>query len=213
MNTKITNGVLVVLVVLALAVGIVAYFHLPDQIASHWNIRGEADDYLPKFWGVFLFPILMAGLFVLYLMIPKIDPLRANIQSFRSYYNGFWILLFAFFFYIFGLMLAWNFGHRFDFTAAMIPAVAALWYGIGMLLEKSRRNWFVGIRTPWTLSSDRVWEKTHKLGGALFKLAGGFALAGFLFDDGMVITAIIAIPAAAIAVITIVYSYMEYRKQ
>ncbi len=89
----------------------VVYPYLPDRIASHWNIKGEVDGYAGKFWGVFLFPILMAVIFIFYLIIPKIDPLKANIESFRKYYNAFWLMLFIFFIYIFALTLAWNFGY------------------------------------------------------------------------------------------------------
>ena len=213
MSPRITGGILLLLVLLSAVIGAVAYPALPDQIASHWNAAGEADGAMPKFWGVFLFPALMGVLLIAYVAIPKIDPLRANIESFRTYYDKLWVAMFLFFFYIFGLMLAWNFGYRFNFTALMIPAMAFLWYSLGVLLEKSRRNWFVGIRTPWTLSSDAVWEKTHTLGGKLFRVAAMLGLAGFFFRDPNYAIALVAIPAAAIAAITIVYSYAAYRRE
>ena len=81
---------------------------------------------------------------------------------------------------------------------------------IGFLLENAKRNWFVGIRTPWTLSSERVWEKTHKIGGKLFKLAGIASFAGFFFQDYALY--FILIPVFAVAIYSFVYSYFEYQR-
>jgi len=213
MKNPFTNLLLFSLIVAAFAAGVFAYPHLPNRIASHWNASGEADGYMSRFWGVFLMPLVMAGLFLLYLVIPRIDPLKENIESFRKYYNGFWFVISAFFLYIFALTLAWNLGYRFDFTAFMVPAIAGFWWFLGLLLEKSKRNWFVGIRTPWTLSSDAVWEKTHKLGGRLFKAAGIVSLAGIFISGGAAVFMVIALSAFTIAIVTVVYSYVEYTKQ
>ncbi len=208
---KVTNIILLLLIAIALVVGVIFYPQLPDQVASHWNAAGEVNGYMTKFWGVFFLPILLAGLFLIYWIVPRIDPQKSNIQSFRKYYNYFWIVGFLFLLYIFGLQIAWNLGTRFNFSTAIIPAMVVLWYFVGIVIEKSKRNWFVGIRTPWTLSSDVVWEKTHKLGGKLFKLAALISLLGLLFPSGIAMLLIIA-PVVIIAIITIVYSYVEYRK-
>ena len=213
MNNKTTHIVLGVMLVVAVFASAYAYTVLPDRVASHWNASGVADGYMGKFWGMFLLPLIMVGVFLLYLVIPKIDPMKANIESFRGYYNGFWVALFAFFLYIHKLTLAWNLGYRFNFATFMVPALAVLWFFIGIFLEHSKRNWFVGIRTPWTLSSDVVWNKTHALGGKLFKLAAVVSLAGLVVPGEVAILAFVAAPAFAIALVTIVYSYIVYRQE
>jgi uncharacterized membrane protein len=86
-----------------------------------------------------------------------------------------------------------------------------LFYYVGVVCEHSKRNWFIGIRTPWTLSSDRVWEKTHKIGGRLFKAAGVVALIGVFFQRHAVW--FILIPVLSVAVYTILYSYLEYQRE
>ncbi|MEM2728714.1 MAG: SdpI family protein, partial [Candidatus Bathyarchaeia archaeon] len=86
-----------------------------------------------------------------------------------------------------------------------------LFFYIGILCENSRRNWFIGIRTPWTLSSDRVWEKTHRLGGKLFKAAGVIAMLGALIQEHAFI--LILAPIIFAAAYTIIYSYVEYQKE
>jgi uncharacterized membrane protein len=102
-------------------------------------------------------------------------------------------------------------GYVFDFTLAFIPAIAVLWFCMGVLLAHTKRNWFVGIRTPWTLSSDIVWNKTHKLGGLLFKVTALMTLFGLFFGRPALLFFII-IPLILIVIITSVYSYVEYRK-
>ena len=95
-------------------------------------------------------------------------------------------------------------------TYLLVPALAALYYFIGVLVENAKRNWFVGIRTPWTLSSDRVWNRTHKLGGRLFKAAAIITLVGLLFEPYSFWFAIV--PVLLVALYLVVFSYMEYKK-
>ena len=90
-------------------------------------------------------------------------------------------------------------------------SIGLLFFYIGVLCENSKRNWFVGIRTPWTLSSDKVWDKTHKLGGKLFKIAGIIALIGIFFQNYVVY--FILIPTFSVSIYLIVYSYVEFRKE
>ncbi|PIR69187.1 MAG: hypothetical protein COU47_03725 [Candidatus Niyogibacteria bacterium CG10_big_fil_rev_8_21_14_0_10_46_36] len=213
MNTKTTTLLCFAIIGVAVITGAFAYPYLPAEVASHWNARGVADDYMPKFWGIFLMPIVMFVLLAVYRIVPAIDPLRKNIESFRSYYNLFWLVLFLFFFAIFLLIVIWNLGYMFSFTLFIIPPIAALFYAIGAVLEHTKRNWFMGIRTPWTLSDDTVWEKTHKLAGRLFKIGGLFALTGLIIRDSAFALGAIIVPAMAIALISVVYSYIVYRQK
>jgi uncharacterized membrane protein len=153
------------LVLVSIASGILLYPKMPERIASHWNVQGEADGYGSKASGVFLLPALSAILLFFFLIIPKIDPLGKNIESFRRYYDGFVLSFTGFMSYFYLLTLLWNLGFRFDMSQALSPAFAMLFYYLGILTENATRNWFVGIRTPWTMSSDAVWDKTHIIGG------------------------------------------------
>ncbi len=78
-------------------------------------------------------------------------------------------------------------------------------------MEKAKRNWFIGIRTPWTLNSDAVWDKTHRIGGRLFKAAGIVALLGVFFPNHAIL--LILVPAILVASFTIIYSYFEYQRE
>jgi len=211
MNTKNTNVIILALIVVAFVVGFIFYPQLPEKVASHWNSAGEPNGFMNRFWGTFLMPIVMVGLFLLYFIIPKIDPLKSNIESFRKYYNVLWIFMFAFFLYVFAITIVWNLGFEFNFLFAMVPAIAVLWFFLGVFLKKIKRNWFMGIRTPWTMSNDIVWDKTHKLGGTLFEISALISLSALFLKSEMVIFAVI-VPAILVAIITVVYSYFEYKK-
>jgi uncharacterized membrane protein len=184
---------------------------MPEKIASHWNAQGQVNGYMSKFWGLFLMPIISVGLLLLFMIIPKIDPLKENIQEFRKYYDGFVILVIVFLFYVYLLTIFWNIGLRFNVIALLSPAFAILFYYCGILIENAKRNWFIGIRTPWTLSSEKVWDKTHKIGGKLFKIAGIIALAAIFFQSFALF--FIIVPVIMIAIYTVVYSYFEYQKE
>jgi len=184
---------------------------MPIDMASHWNAQGQVDGYVSKFWGLFLLPIISLGLFFLFILIPKIDPLKANIEKFRKYFDGFVVLIILFLFYLYLLTIFWNFGVQFSMNQVLPPAFGILFFYCGILIEKAKRNWFIGIRTPWTLSNEKVWDKTHFIGGRLFKAAGLVALLGVFFQNHAILFVIV--PVILVSLFTIVYSYFEYQKE
>jgi uncharacterized membrane protein len=200
----------VALIILLFAVSAFFYPQLPERLASHWNAAGEADGYTSKFWGLFLLPVIALGLSFLLVLIPRLDPLKANVARFQSYYYGFIIVFLLFFFYLHLLTIVYNLGYPFNMTLFLIPAFAIMFYFMGMMVGKSKRNYFIGIRTPWTLASDTVWDKTHALGGKLFKLAAVFSLIGLFF--GPYAIWFLLAPVLLATVIVVVYSYLAYRQ-
>jgi len=199
------------IVLLSFAIGIYVFPEMPEKIASHWNAQGEVDGYMSKFWGIFLMPFISVGLFLLFMIIPRIDPRKSNIEKFRKYYDNFILLIFVFLFYIYLLTIFWNMGFRFNMITLLSPAFAILFYYSGVLIENSKMNWFIGIRTPWTLSSEKVWDKTHKMGGKLFKIAGIIAIGGILFQNYAIF--FIIVPILLAAIYSVVFSYIEYQKE
>jgi len=210
MNNKKTNLIIISIIVLSFLSALYLYPQLPDRVASHWNAQGQIDGYMPKFWGVFLMPAITLAIFLLFLLIPIIDPLKKNIDKFRNYFNWLIILIVVFLLYVYSLTVFWNLGYRFNMTLFMTPAVGLLFFYIGVILKHAERNWFIGIRTPWTLSSDVVWKKTHQLGAKLFKVAGIIAILGIFFAENALWFAII--PAIASSLFLLVYSYFEHKK-
>jgi uncharacterized membrane protein len=198
------------IIVLSFAIGAYLYPYMPDQMAGHWNAAGQADGYISKFWGLFLMPLISLAMAALFAVIPRIDPLKANIRKFRSYFNGFIVMMMLFLFYLYVLTLLWSAGYMFDMTRMLIPAFAALFYYCGVLIDHAKMNWFIGIRTPWTMSSEVVWNKTHKVGGKLFKLSGEITLIGVFLPGWAIWFALV--PVVLTAIYVFVYSYLEFKK-
>jgi len=199
------------LVLISIASGVLLYPKMPENIASHWNMNGEADGYSSKAAGVFLLPALSALLLFFFLIIPKIDPLGKNIESFRNYYDGFILSFTGFMSYLYLLTILWNAGYRFNMSQALSPAFGMLFFYLGILTENAKRNWFIGIRTPWTLSSDAVWDKTHRIGGKLFKAAGIISLLGAFIPQYAIL--LVLVPVISVSAYSFVYSYVEYSRQ
>lgn len=211
MRSSKSRIIIAVIVLLSFAVGGYFYPLMPERMASHWNAQGQVDGYMSKFWGLFLMPLISAGLSVLLVLIPKIDPLKANIALFKKYYYRFVVLVLLFLFYIYLLTIIWNSGVKLNMMQLLAPAFGILFYYCGSLIEKAKRNWFIGIRTPWTLSNEKVWDKTHLIGGKLFKVAGVSALLGIFFPNYAIL--FILVPVLLVALTTIIYSYFEYQNE
>jgi len=213
MSTKTTSIITLALIALALLAGAVLWNQLPDQMASHWNVNDQVDGYTSKLLGVFLMPLITLGMFALFLVVPNIDPLKANIAKFRESFNLFIVLIVAFMLYIHGLTLAWSLGHQdFKMSGAILPFIGILFIAIGFMLRKAKRNFFIGIRTPWTLSSDNVWDKTHQLGSILFMVSGAFAIIGGVFG-GMAAFWLMFVSLIGSSLFLVVYSYFLYRAE
>ena len=169
-------------VVLAVILAFSVYSILPASVPTHWNADGVADGWGDSWEGAFIFPIMMAAILLLFVVIPKLIVFEKNFKDFEKQY---WILAFViqmFFFLFYIMTLLPNFGYEFNFSQILVLPMAMLFISIGILLPSFKRNFFVGIRTPWTLADDKVWKKTHKLGGKLFILAGFAGLVSILYS-------------------------------
>ena len=208
---KKVEAIIIGLVLISFMVSLYFYPLMPEKIAIHWNLQGQVDGYASKFPGLFILPSLFVGIALLLITIPKVDPLKENIEKFRKYYDGFIILFSAFMVFIHLYVISWNIGIRISPNIVLPLGFGILFFYCGILCENAKRNWFIGIRTPWTLSSERVWEKTHKIGGRLFKACGIISIVGLLFPSHA--TYFILIPVMFAAAFLIVFSYLEYQKE
>jgi uncharacterized membrane protein len=213
MSTRNTVIVSLIIIVVAIALSAAVYPRLPAEMASHWGADDQVNGTISRFWGAFLVPLMSVGMLGLFLLIPMIDPMRANIASFRRIFNVFIVLLMAFMLYIHVLTLLWNLGvQTFRMSTALLPALGLIFILAGVMMRQSKRNFFIGIRTPWTLSSDRVWERTHRLGAVLFIASGVVALLAAFFPGPAAFWLVIG-PVMASTLIVVVYSYMLWREE
>ncbi len=206
-----TYAIILGIIIVSFAIGAYFYPYLPERMASHWNIRGDVDDTMSRFWGAFLMPIISVGLLALFIVIPKIDPKRGNIERFRGSFNAFLIALFGFLFYLYVLTILWNIGYAFSLPRFLAPAFAVLWWVAGRLIGVAEQNWTIGIRTPWTMSSESVWKQTHVVGGRLFKIAAILSCVGIIFPAYALW--FVMVPVLASALGAVVYSYVLYRRE
>ncbi len=212
MNTKLTTTLSIIIILISVIAGVLVYAQMPDQMASHWGTNDQVDGYMGKFWGVFMMPLVSLGLLALFLVIPNLDPLKENIAEFREAFNLFILIIMFFFIYIWALTIFWNLGFTsFNMSVAILPAMGLLFLFIGFMLRKAKRNWFIGIRTPWTLSSDAVWDEIHRLGAILFIVSGILAMLGGFFGEYAVW--FILVPVLGTSLFLVVYSYILYQRE
>jgi len=190
--------------------GAYIYPSMPETMATHWDADGNVNGYSTRPVGVFLIPAITFGIYILMLAIPHIAVYRKNIESFKQYYFYMIAGIVIFLAVVQSAMLAANMGYAFDMSYIIMPTIAVLFYGIGIILEKTRRNFFIGIRTPWTLSSDAVWEKTNRIGSKMFRVFGVLAVLSLFVPGGLMFF----IVAVFIGVVYLfLYSYLEYKKE
>jgi uncharacterized membrane protein len=200
----------VVLVCVQFLVAFYLYPQMPERVAIHWGMSGDADGYGSRFLGLFLIPIFSVLFLPFMLALPRLDP-SGGIERFRGGFDWFVFGFMAYMAYVYGLSVAWNLGWRFSFMRMLAQAVGLLFVGIGVLLRGARLNWFMGIRTPWTLMSEEVWDRTHEVGSRLFLVSGGLAALGAL-TDGWLALALIVAPVMVSAVYLVYFSQREYQR-
>jgi immunity protein, SdpI family len=201
-----------VVAALAVAVSIWAYPQLPPTVATHWSLRGQADGFSSRTVAVAIIPaviLLMTGLFN---VLPRLDPRRENYAKFIGTY---WLIantVIAFMLVAHGMIIASGLGYSVKIDRLMPIGIGLLLIVLGNYLTRVEPNWFVGIRTPWTLSSDNVWRKTHRTGGWLM-VVGGFVVAACAFLPHGAFLPLFVGAIVIIAVIPIVQSYVLWRRE
>lgn len=169
------------LIVAAVAYSLVVYPSLPDRVPTHWNFRGEIDGWSSPPLAAFLMPGTMAGLFGLLFILPWLSPRNFTVDTFRETYNYVMVIVTALMGYMHVIILQAGLHQKIDVSKALVGGLMLFFALIGNVLGKVRRNFWMGVRTPWTLASETVWIATHRFAARLF-VGGGLlgALAAWL---------------------------------
>lgn len=202
----------ILLVIIAILTSFYFYANFPEQVATHWNFEGQVDGYSSRAVGAFSIPLLMLGLYIMFLALPYIDPKKERYEEFSKVYHIFKGLIIGFMLVLYMATDLANLGYPIDIGIVVPTMIGILFIIMGYYMGKIKPNWFMGIRTPWTLSSENVWHKTHQVGGWLFAGLGVVMLLTPLLPR------IAIIPVFFIAIIITVvgsftYSYFIYRKE
>lgn len=190
---------------------VVLWDKLPSSLPTHWGLNGEIDKWSSKSATFLLTNGLLIGVFLLFQILPKIDPRKRNYKKFSKPYLR---ILYSIMFLMFGISMGTLFmgmGHDFEMTKVITFILGIMFILIGKSMPHCEPNFFVGIRTPWTLSNDEVWEKTHRMGGNVYMLAGLLTLLSTYLPTNYTVLIIITIILIA-SLIPVVYSYVIYKK-
>ena len=183
----------------------------PERLPVHWGLSGEVDRYGGRFEGLLALPMTALGVYLLLRYLPRLDPGHANYALFSGAYALIRLAVLGVIAALYGLVLITAWGRSVDVVGLVPALVGGLLVVMGSVLGKVRPNWFVGIRTPWTLSSKLAWTKTHRLGGWLL-IADGLALiivAGVL-RPAWAPGAVAAVLIGSVLLLS-VYSYLVWR--
>ena len=199
----------ILLIAAVLAATAVVYSHLPGMVPTHWDARGNVNGWEAK-WTLFLInPAIMAGTLLLFAALPWLSPRQFEVDSFRSTYLYIMVVILAMLAYVHALLLAAGLSAGLDMNRAIMGGVSLLIALLGNVLGKVRRNFYVGVRTPWTIANEQVWNSTHRLAAKTF-FAGG--LMGFL---SVLLHGPFWLPVAIIiaaALIPVIYSLVFYKQ-
>jgi uncharacterized membrane protein len=199
-----------VLVLLSFALAAALYSRLPQPVPLHWDAHGRANGFMAKPLGAFILPLITLGSYLLLTVLPRISPRGYGIDRFARVFELLKATITAFLFLVTALGLLAAAGAPVPIARVVPAAVGLLLVVLGNFMGKVTRNFFVGIRTPWTLASDEVWLRTHRLGGKMLVLGGVALLISALLGGGFLLAGVAAVILAAL--VPIVYSYLLYRR-
>ncbi|MFA6215125.1 MAG: SdpI family protein [Patescibacteria group bacterium] len=206
-----TEFIPVILIILSVFASFYFYANFPEKVPTHWNYRGQIDGWSGKGFAAFFFPGLIFGLYLLFLGLPYLDPKKEHYLEFAKVYHIFKNFFIGFMVAIYFYTGLAGLGYELPVNVVVPTIVGLLFLILGNYMGKIKSNWFMGIRTPWTLSNEQVWNKTHRLGGKLFMLMGLFMIFGSFLPAELFWYSFIA-GITIVSLFPMIYSYLLYKK-
>lgn len=201
----------ILLTAVSLMLSLAVFPALPGQIPAHWNVHGTIDRYAPKF-TIFLFPAVIFLITVLFQIMRRTDPDSENYDKFQKEYHRYTFVIGFVFFIVQIMTIAAAFKIDFDVNLIFCLGIGSLFVFLGNLLPKTKHNYFIGIRTPWTLADEQNWFRTHRLTGKIWVLGGLAVALTALAHESFQVPVFLTV--LTVMVITpFAYSYAEFRKK
>lgn len=201
-----------VLVIISVVASAIVYPRLPDHIPTHWSVQGQATGSGPRWLVVGLFPALLVAMWGILRFLPAIDPRRENYVKFQGTYDLLVNAALTVALLVHGVAIAIALGAPFSLVRLMPIVAGAMFVVLGNALPRARPNWWFGVRTPWTLSNDRVWERTNRVGGCGLVVFGLVIAFGALLPEDIAFKAMVVL-GAILALSIVVYSYIVWRQE
>ncbi len=210
MNKKVTWSIKIILLLAMVGAGWLLYPSLPEKFPTHWNYQGQIDGYSTKDFGVWLIPGITLLMMLLFPLFRKMDPKSKRFLEFEKPWEMVQLGLIVYMAYIYFVMLYIIFHPAVSMNPFMMAGIGVLFILIGNYLGKVRQNYTIGIRVPWTIDNEEVWNRTHRLGGWCFVISGMVFLLNAYFNWQTIWVFVGALLLAA--VVPIVYSYVIFRQ-
>ncbi|MGA2298491.1 MAG: SdpI family protein [FCB group bacterium] len=186
--------------------------NFPARVPTHWNISNQIDSYSPKEIGLFLIPGMNVLMYILFLAIPRLDPRRENFKLFGTTYKILRISISALMLLLFVVIVLISLGMKLNVGQIVIYGTILLFLIIGNFMGNIRRNYFAGVRTPWTLHSEEVWRLTHRISGKVWVATSVLMLIISLIIDFKILAYVYFVYIAVIMLVPILYSYFIFKK-
>ena len=200
-----------IVVALAVILAIVGILIMPDTIPTHFGPSGEPDAWGSKF-TVLLYPAILVLVTVLAVPMIKLDPKQDNYERFSKYYYNFFLGFALFFLAMEAANIAIAMGAAINVGSIICVVTGVLMFFVGNMMPKIKQNFFFGIKTPWALTDEENWFKTHRLGGKTFA-AGGIAIMIAAFIPGESKIWILLAVVLLMVFVPFVYSYVIFKNK
>jgi uncharacterized membrane protein len=202
----------VILIGLAALASVLAWFWLPAQVPMHYNVAGEVDRYGSKWEAVLFMPLLMLGLLALFSLLPRLDPRRENYAAFAPTYQLIINATLLFLLLMHGVLLAVGLGLVVDVPRLVGVAAGVLFAMLGNVMGRVQQTWFVGVRTPWTLSDPEVWRRTNRVSGRVMVAAGLLIVLTALFLPTVAVLIVVLASSLFLGTFAFAYSYVVWKQ-
>jgi uncharacterized membrane protein len=186
------------------------YRNFPDRVPTHWNAAGEVDGWSSPEFAAFFFPAIIIALYLLLVFLPAADPQKKRYKEFSRPYQVIRFAIVAYMTMLYFVTSLIGIGHNISVPKVMALSIGLLFVILGNFMPKFKKNWFVGIRTPWTLSDEDVWNRTHRVAGKLWSMGGILIMLTAFLPAHWSFTALMII-IFAVVIATVCYSWWLWR--
>lgn len=202
----------VLLLLLPFAFSMYIWDELPDQVPTHFNMQGEADDWGPKWVNAIMFPAIGLGTYLLLVFLPIIDP-KKRIESRQKPIAAIRIITSMFMVFMYVFIMAESLGTDLNFSIYIQVGIGMLFLVLGNYMYSIKQNYFIGVRTPWTLENEEVWKRTHRLTAKVWTIGALIMIiAPLTISNSMAYWSIFSVVVTILVLVPIIYSYVIFQQ-
>lgn len=185
---------------------------MPEEVPIHWDFEGNPDSWAHKSMTLLIIPGMSIIMYALFILLPRFDPKWKNYKMFADSYFALRVGMLLFMFLIYTVAIVITLGYDLNVGMFVMYLIALLFLFLGNMFSRFRHNYFVGIRTPWTLNNEEVWTRTHRFAGKIWVYPSLFMVILGIFLDFVYYRYVFIVYVSIIVIVPIVYSYLIYKK-